>query len=84
MIGVFGRTSGSRRMGWRGTGWSQWLEKLGADAGGTMGTPLQVRVGPWVCLQERRETFTTSPTGTIAGYLRHSSQPVGLGPPSAP
>lgn len=30
-------------------------------------SPLQVRVGPRICFQDRRETFTTSPIWTLAG-----------------
>lgn len=37
MIGVFGHAGGSGGMGWRGTGWSPCLDKLGANIAGTVG-----------------------------------------------
>lgn len=56
------------------------MDKLGADAGGTMGTPLQVRVGPWVCLQERRETFT-SQLGLLLAIYDTVANPLAWGHP---
>ena len=59
--------------GW--TSWEPMLEEPWVPPPGQSGT-----LGVFA----REEGNIHLPTGIIAGYLRHSSQPVGLGPPSAP
>lgn len=57
MIGILGPANGSGGEGWRGPRCSQCLDKLEAMVGGALSqrspSP-RVRVGLWICFQEKR------------------------------